>query len=47
MTFAWQHFKAIEYGYKIESMRIQRDSLVEENHALRTAGVVIARSATD
>ncbi len=34
MTFAWQHFKAIEYGYKIESMRIQCNSLVEENHAL-------------
>lgn len=35
MTFAWQHFKAIEYGYKIESQKIQRDSLVEMNHALR------------
>lgn len=34
MTFAWQHFRAIEYGYKIESLRIQRNSLVEENHAL-------------
>ena len=21
MTFAWQHFKAIEYGYKIEALR--------------------------
>ena len=35
MTFAWQHFRAIEYGYKIQSLRIQRDSLVEENHALQ------------
>jgi cell division protein FtsL len=35
MTFAWQHFKAIEYGYKIQSLRIQRDGLVEENHALQ------------
>jgi len=35
MTFAWQHFKAIEYGYKIESLRIERNSLVEENHALQ------------
>ena len=34
MTFAWQHFKAIEYGYKIESLRIQRNGLLEENHAL-------------
>ena len=35
MTYAWQHFKAIEYGYKIESLKVQRDSLVEMNRALR------------
>jgi cell division protein FtsL len=35
MTFAWQHFKAIEYGYKIQSLKIQRNSLVETNRALR------------
>lgn len=35
MTFGWQHFKAIEYGYKIESLRIQKSSLVEENRALQ------------
>jgi len=35
MTYAWQHFKAIEYGYKNEALRIQRDALIEENHALR------------
>ena len=35
MTFAWQHFKAIEYGYKIEALRSQRDGLVEMNRALR------------
>ncbi len=35
MTYAWQHFKAIEYGYKIESMRIQRDGLLEMNRAYR------------
>lgn len=35
MTFAWQHFKAIEYGYKIEMLRGQRDSLVELNRSLR------------
>jgi cell division protein FtsL len=34
MMFAWQHFKAIEYGYKIESLRAQRDSLLEVNRAL-------------
>jgi len=35
MTFAWQHFRAIEYGYKIESLKIQRDGLLEENRAMR------------
>jgi cell division protein FtsL len=35
MTFAWQHFKAIEYGYKIETLRVQRDGLTEMNRALR------------
>jgi cell division protein FtsL len=35
MTFAWQHFTAIEYGYKIETLRSQRDGLVEMNRALR------------
>ncbi len=35
MTFAWQHFKAIEYGYRIETLRVQRDGLSEMNRALR------------
>jgi cell division protein FtsL len=35
MTYAWQHFKAIEYGYKIESLKTQRDGLAEANRALR------------
>lgn len=35
MTYAWQHFRAIEYGYKIESLKIQRESLTEQNRALR------------
>ena len=35
MTYAWQHFKAIEYGYKIESMKIDRDAMSEMNRALR------------
>jgi len=34
MTYAWQHFKAIEYGYQIESFKMQRDSLVEMNREL-------------
>ena len=35
MVYAWQHFRAIEYGYKIESLHSQRDGLVELNRALR------------
>ena len=35
MIYAWQHFSAIEYGYRIEAMKSQRDSLVETNRALR------------
>lgn len=35
MTYALQHFKAIEYGYKIESLKSQRDGLLEENRSLR------------
>jgi cell division protein FtsL len=35
MIYAWQHFSAIEYGYRIEAMKSQRDSMVETNRALR------------
>ncbi len=35
MTYAWQHFQAVEYGYKIESRKTQRDGLVELNRALQ------------
>jgi hypothetical protein len=35
MAYAFQHFKAIEYGYKIESLKSQREGLVEMNRALR------------
>ena len=34
MTYAWQHFKAIEYGYQIESLKMQRDSMIEVNREL-------------
>ena len=30
MTYAWQHFRAIEYGYKIETLKMQRDGLLED-----------------
>ncbi|MBV9573337.1 MAG: cell division protein FtsL [Acidobacteriales bacterium] len=35
MTYAWQHFKSVEYGYKIESLRAQRDELGKRNRDLR------------
>jgi cell division protein FtsL len=35
MGYALQHFRAIEYGYKIEALRSQRDGLGEMNRALR------------
>ena len=35
MTFAWQHYKAIEYGYQIEGLKAQRNGLLEINRALR------------
>jgi len=35
MVYAWQHFSAIEYGYRIEQQRLQRDNLVELSRALR------------
>jgi cell division protein FtsL len=35
MGYAFQHFKAIEYGYKIEALKLQRANLVEMNRALR------------
>jgi cell division protein FtsL len=35
MAYAFQHFKAVEYGYRIESLKSQRDSLIEVNRALR------------
>ena len=35
MTYAFQHFKAIEYGYKIEALKSQRSTLTERNRDLR------------
>ena len=34
-TYTWQHFKAIEYGYQIESAKRDLSGLVDMNHALR------------
>ncbi len=35
MFYAWQHFRSIEYGYRIEAQRVERDRLVELNRTLR------------
>jgi cell division protein FtsL len=35
MVYAWQHFSALEYGYKIEQLQSQRDTMTESNRALR------------
>lgn len=35
MVYAFQHFSAIEYGYKIEAQKKQREELIEANRALR------------
>jgi cell division protein FtsL len=34
LTYAWQHFRAIEYGYQIESAKRQLSNLTEMNRAL-------------
>ncbi|HVN17262.1 MAG TPA: hypothetical protein VMU05_00765 [Dongiaceae bacterium] len=34
-TYAWQHFKAIEYGYQIESAKRELANASEMNRALR------------
>jgi cell division protein FtsL len=35
MVYAWQHFSAIEYGYRIEALKSQREAQVELNRELR------------
>lgn len=35
MFYAWQHFRAIECGYRIEAQKAERDRLVELNRGLK------------
>src|SRR3954470_6451322 len=35
MVYAFQHLSSIEYGYKIEAQKKQREELIEANRALR------------
>ena len=37
MFYGWQHFSAIEYGYKVEAQKQQRATLEEQNRELRLA----------
>ena len=34
MFYAWQHFSSIEYGYRIEQQKAERDRLTELNRTL-------------
>ena len=34
-VYLWQHFSSIEYGYKIEALRTQRDQLTDVNKTLK------------
>src|ERR1700739_668024 len=34
MFYAWQHFTSIEYGYRIDAQKAERDRLVEVNRTL-------------
>ncbi len=35
MIYVWQHFSAIEYGYKIEQLKSEREAIMESNRALK------------
>jgi|SRR5579871_3044947 len=34
MVYVWQHFSAIEYGYKIEQLKSERDTIAESTRTL-------------
>jgi cell division protein FtsL len=35
LFYAWQHFSGVQYGYRIEAQKGQRDQLIEQNRALK------------
>ena len=37
MVYVWQHFSAIEVGYRVETQKQQVDQLMEQNRELRLA----------
>ena len=49
MMYAWQHFSAVEYGYRIQALKSRHDALLEANHeltlekaSLRETGRIVA-----
>lgn len=34
IVYVWQHFSAVESGYKIEQLKAERDTIAESNRAL-------------
>jgi cell division protein FtsL len=34
MVYLWQHFSAIEYGYKIEQLKLEQDAIAESTRTL-------------
>jgi cell division protein FtsL len=35
MVYVWQHLSSIEYGYKIEQLKSEREAIMETNRALK------------
>jgi cell division protein FtsL len=35
MFYTWQHFRSIEYGYRIETQKSERDRLADANRAFK------------
>lgn len=45
MVYGWQHFSAIEYGYRIEAEKQQVDQLNEQNRELRLTAAQLGAPA--
>ena len=42
LTFAWQHFQCVQYGYRIEQLKAQKATIEEWNHQLRLESASLA-----
>ena len=45
MFYGWQHFSAIEYGYRVETEKQQREVLEEQNRQLRLSEAQLSEPA--